>query len=62
MATTALRSSPKSGAAAQSIAANTFLMLLNVVASTITGSVALLTEAMHSSIDLIARRSRTSRR
>ena len=54
MATTALRSSPKSGAAALSIASNTFLILLKVVASTITGSVALLTEAMHSSIDLIA--------
>jgi cation diffusion facilitator family transporter len=54
MATTALRSSPKSGAAALSIASNTFLILLKVVAGTITGSVALLTEAMHSSIDLIA--------
>jgi len=54
MATTALRSSPKSAAAALSIASNTFLILLKVVASSITGSVALLTEAMHSSIDLIA--------
>ncbi len=54
MATTALRSSAKSGAAALSIASNTFLILLKVVASTITGSVALLTEAMHSSIDLVA--------
>ena len=54
MATTALRSSPKSAAAALSIVSNTFLILLKVVASSITGSVALLTEAMHSSIDLIA--------
>ena len=43
-----------SGAAALSIASNTLLILLKVVAGTITGSVALLTEAMHSAIDLIA--------
>jgi cation diffusion facilitator family transporter len=44
----------KSQAAALSIASNSCLILLKVVAGTITGSVALLTEAMHSSIDLIA--------
>jgi cation diffusion facilitator family transporter len=44
----------KSRAAALSIASNSGLILLKVVAGTITGSVALLTEAMHSSIDLIA--------
>src|SRR5437763_16130081 len=44
----------KSRAAALSIASNSSLILLKVVAGTITGSVALLTEAMHSSIDLIA--------
>jgi cation diffusion facilitator family transporter len=44
----------KSGAAALSIASNSALILLKVVAGTITGSVALLTEAMHSAIDLIA--------
>jgi cation diffusion facilitator family transporter len=44
----------KSRAAALSIASNSALILLKVVAGTITGSVALLTEAMHSSIDLIA--------
>jgi len=44
----------KSAAAALSIASNSFLILLKVVAGTITGSVALLTEAMHSAIDLIA--------
>jgi cation diffusion facilitator family transporter len=46
--------SSKTRAAALSIGSNTFLILLKVVAGTITGSVALLTEAMHSSIDLIA--------
>jgi cation diffusion facilitator family transporter len=44
----------KTRAAALSVGSNTFLILLKVVAGTITGSVALLTEAMHSSIDLIA--------
>lgn len=44
----------KAAAAALSIASNTTLILLKVVAGTITGSVALLTEALHSSIDLIA--------
>jgi cation diffusion facilitator family transporter len=44
----------KVGAAALSIASNTVLILLKVVAGTLTGSVALLTEALHSSVDLIA--------
>jgi cation diffusion facilitator family transporter len=42
------------GAAALSVASNSLLILLKVAAGTITGSVAILTEAMHSSIDLIA--------
>ena len=41
-------------AALLSIASNTALILLKVVAGSITGSVAILTEAMHSSIDLVA--------
>ena len=44
----------KSGAAALSIASNSTLILLKVAAGSITGSVAILSEAMHSSIDLIA--------
>jgi cation diffusion facilitator family transporter len=44
----------KSAAAALSIASNTLLIALKVVAGVMTGSVAILTEAMHSSIDLLA--------
>ncbi|WP_205697545.1 cation diffusion facilitator family transporter [Conexibacter sp. SYSU D00693] len=44
----------RSGAALLSVASNSVLILLKVVAGTITGSVALLTEALHSAIDLIA--------
>jgi cation diffusion facilitator family transporter len=44
----------KTGAAALSIASNTTLILLKAIAGTVTGSVALLTEALHSSTDLIA--------
>jgi cation diffusion facilitator family transporter len=40
--------------AALSVASNSALILLKVIAGTITGSVAILTEAVHSSIDLIA--------
>jgi cation diffusion facilitator family transporter len=54
MAAQPLRQPSKSGAAALSIASNSGLILLKVIAGTITGSVALLTEAVHSSIDLIA--------
>jgi cation diffusion facilitator family transporter len=37
-----------------SIVSNTVLILLKVVAGSITGSVAILTEAMHSAVDLVA--------
>ena len=46
--------SVKTRAAALSIASNAVLIALKLAAGAITGSVALLTEAMHSSIDLIA--------
>jgi cation diffusion facilitator family transporter len=41
-------------AAIVSVVSNTLLILLKVVAGSLTGSVAILTEAMHSAIDLIA--------
>jgi cation diffusion facilitator family transporter len=44
----------KTRAAALSIASNSILILLKIAAGAITGSVAIITEAMHSSIDLIA--------
>jgi cation diffusion facilitator family transporter len=44
----------KTRAAALSIASNALLIALKLAAGAITGSVAILTEAMHSSIDLIA--------
>jgi cation diffusion facilitator family transporter len=44
----------KTRAAMLSIASNTILIALKLAAGAITGSVAILTEAMHSSIDLIA--------
>lgn len=44
----------KTRAAALSIASNSALIILKVVAGTLTGSVALLTEALHSVTDLIA--------
>jgi cation diffusion facilitator family transporter len=40
--------------ASLSVASNSALILLKVIAGTVTGSVALLTEAVHSSIDLVA--------
>jgi cation diffusion facilitator family transporter len=40
--------------AALSVVSNSALILLKVIAGTVTGSVAILTEAVHSSIDLIA--------
>src|SRR5436305_567287 len=44
----------KARTAALSVASNSTLIVLKVVAGTITGSVAILTEAVHSSIDLVA--------
>jgi cation diffusion facilitator family transporter len=44
----------KSRAAALSIASNCALIMLKAIAGTVTGSVALLTEALHSATDLIA--------
>jgi cation diffusion facilitator family transporter len=46
--------SVKSKAAATSVASNTFLILLKVVAGLLTGSISLIAEAIHSSIDLAA--------
>jgi cation diffusion facilitator family transporter len=40
--------------AALSVLSNSLLILLKVIAGTVTGSVAILTEAVHSSIDLVA--------
>ncbi len=48
------RRSRKTGAAALSIVSNCVLIALKLAAGAITGSVAIITEAMHSSIDLIA--------
>ena len=47
-------SAVKQRAAALSILSNSGLILLKLIAGTITGSVAILTEAVHSSIDLVA--------
>ena len=44
----------KSGAASLSIASNALLIALKIAAGAITGSIAILTEAAHSSIDLVA--------
>jgi cation diffusion facilitator family transporter len=44
----------KTRAAALSIGSNTALILLKAIAGTVTGSVALLTEALHSATDLVA--------
>jgi cation diffusion facilitator family transporter len=41
-------------AAALSVASNSLLILLKVIAGTVTGSIAILTEAVHSMIDLVA--------
>ena len=45
---------PKVRAAALSVVSNSALILLKVIAASVTGSVAILTEAVHSSIDLVA--------
>lgn len=46
--------SKKTGAAALSVASNTALIALKATAGVLTGSVAILTEAVHSGIDLLA--------
>jgi cation diffusion facilitator family transporter len=51
---TATGGTGKTRAAALSIASNSLLIVLKLAAGAITGSVAIITEAMHSSIDLIA--------
>jgi cation diffusion facilitator family transporter len=51
---TATGGTGKTRAAALSIASNSMLIVLKLAAGAITGSVAIITEAMHSSIDLIA--------
>jgi len=51
---TAAPDAPRARPALLSIVSNTALILLKVVAGSITGSVAILTEAMHSAIDLVA--------
>jgi cation diffusion facilitator family transporter len=48
------RGTAKTRAAALSIASNSILIAMKLAAGAITGSVAILTEAMHSSVDLIA--------
>jgi cation diffusion facilitator family transporter len=53
-ATAELGAGQKVRAAALSVFSNSALILLKVVAGTLTGSVAILTEAVHSSIDLVA--------
>ncbi len=50
----AVKGSTKFGAARLSIVSNTTLILLKVVAGAVTGSIAIITEAVHSSIDLLA--------
>ncbi|MEY2513757.1 MAG: hypothetical protein QOJ89_1115 [bacterium] len=54
MAATSAGGSVKTRAAALSIASNSILIALKLTAGAITGSVAIITEAMHSSVDLIA--------
>ncbi|MFN8175334.1 MAG: cation diffusion facilitator family transporter [Solirubrobacteraceae bacterium] len=54
MSASGQRDRAKRGAAILSIASNAILIVLKLVAGSLTGSVAILTEAMHSAIDLIA--------
>ena len=54
MSVLATPSASKSRAAGLSIASNVALILLKVAAGAITGSIAILTEAVHSSVDLLA--------
>jgi divalent metal cation (Fe/Co/Zn/Cd) transporter len=46
--------SSKRGAAGLSIASNATLIAIKLAAGAITGSIAILTEALHSAIDLVA--------
>jgi cation diffusion facilitator family transporter len=46
--------STKAGAARLSIASNSALIVLKIVAGAITGSIAIITEAVHSAVDLLA--------
>ena len=48
------RMETKSGAAGLSIASNATLIVLKLVAGAITGSIAIITEAVHSAVDLLA--------
>ena len=50
----AVEGSTKFGAARLSIVSNSVLIVLKVVAGAVTGSIAIITEAVHSSIDLLA--------
>jgi cation diffusion facilitator family transporter len=50
----AVRGSTKFGAARISVVSNSCLIVLKVVAGAVTGSIAIVTEAVHSSIDLLA--------
>ena len=50
----AVKGSTKFGAARLSIVSNTALIALKVIAGAVTGSIAIITEAVHSSIDLMA--------
>jgi cation diffusion facilitator family transporter len=50
----AVQGSTKAGAARLSIVSNSLLITLKVVAGAVTGSIAIITEAVHSSIDLLA--------
>ena len=54
MATLKDTAAMKRRSAALSVASNSALILLKVIAGTLTGSVAILTEAVHSSVDLVA--------
>ena len=54
IAPAAVEGSTKFGAARLSVVSNSALIVLKIVAGALTGSIAILTEAVHSSIDLIA--------
>jgi cation diffusion facilitator family transporter len=54
IAPAALQGPTKSGAARLSVVSNSVLIMLKVAAAAITGSIAIITEAVHSSIDLLA--------